>query len=202
MAYVIYKLQDTVRVPPDKFKSNLKKAVLEIIQQDYEGIVDEDLGVLIAATGIESIGEGRVVPGDGGAWYDTVFSILAFKPDLQEVLEGEVTEVTEFGAFVSTGPIEGLIHVSQIMDDFINYDIKGPKFVGKESGRKIQVGDDVLARIVTISLKGSTSKSKIGLTMRQPGLGSKEWRLKPFMKKARAKETGERKEKKERLRPR
>jgi DNA-directed RNA polymerase subunit E' len=184
MAYVIYKLQDTVRVPPDKFKANLKKAVLEIIQEDYEGIVDEDLGVLIAATDIESIGEGKVVPGDGGAWYDTVFSILAFKPEVHEILEGEITEITEFGAFVNTGPIEGLIHVSQLMDDFINYDVKGPKFIGKESGRKIEVGDDVLARVVTISLKGSTSKSKIGLTMRQFGLGKHDWRLKAVAKKA------------------
>ncbi|MBI5884926.1 DNA-directed RNA polymerase [archaeon] len=185
MAYMVYKLQDTIRVPPNKFKADLKKSVLEMVQGDYEGIVDEDLGVLIAAIAVESIGEGKVIPGDGGAWYDAVFSVLAFKPEIQEVLEGDVTEVTEFGAFINTGPIEGLVHVSQMMDDFINYDAKGPKFVGKETGRKVQVGDSVLSRVVTISLKGSISKSKIGLTMRQQGLGVHEWRLKQFAKKGR-----------------
>lgn len=185
MAYSIYKIQDTIRVPPENFKMDLSEAVLKIIQENYEGIVDEDLGVLIAATGVDNVGEGRVIPGDGAAWYECTFNILAFKPEMQEIMDGEVSEVTEFGAFVRTGPVEGLVHVSQIMDDYITYDPKSIQFVGRDTGRKVQVADEVLARVVTISLKGSTSKSKIGLTMRQFGLGKNEWRLKPIVKKER-----------------
>ena len=90
-------------------------------------------------------------------------------------MRGTITEVTEFGAFVRIGPIEGLIHVSQLMDDYINYDSKLPGFVGKKTDKKIVVDDNILARIVTISLKGDVSSSKIGLTMRQPFLGKPEW---------------------------
>jgi hypothetical protein len=61
------------------------------------------------------------------------------------------------------------------MDDYINYDAKLPGFVGKKTDKKIVPEDNVLARIVTISLKGDVSSSKIGLTMRQAFLGKSDW---------------------------
>jgi len=115
------------------------------------------------------------VPGDGSVYYNTNIKMLVYKPEMHEVVEGVVSEVTEFGAFVKTGPLEGLIHVSQIMDDYINYDAKLPGFSGKDTAKRLTVKDVVLARIVTVSLKGTISSSKVGLTMRQPGLGKADW---------------------------
>jgi DNA-directed RNA polymerase subunit E' len=61
------------------------------------------------------------------------------------------------------------------MDDYINYDAKLPGFIGKKTDKKLVPEDNVLARIVTVSLKGDTSSSKVGLTMRQPFLGKADW---------------------------
>ena len=48
--------------------------------------------------------------------------------------------------------------------------------MGKESGRYLAVGDVVKARIVSVDLNEKNPQdSKIGLTMRQPGLGKLEW---------------------------
>ena len=173
--YRIYSINDTIRVPPNKLGSDLKATVLKLVQEEYEGVLDHDLGIVVAVTGIDRIGEGKVVPGDGGVYFDTDVKMLIYKPEIQEVVEGAVSDVTEFGSFVKIGPVEALVHVSQIMDDFINFDAKTKSFMGKESAKKLQVNDVVSARIVTISLKGSVSNSKIGLTMRQLGLGKKEW---------------------------
>ncbi|MFH0714405.1 MAG: DNA-directed RNA polymerase [Candidatus Diapherotrites archaeon] len=174
--YYIYTINDTVRVPPNKFSENLEKALKAIVQEQYEGLVDEDLGVVVAVISAKKTSEGKVIPGDGAAYFDADIEFLAFKPVLQEIVEGTVSEITEFGAFAKTGPLEGLIHMSQIMDEFVNYDPALPGFVGKESGRKLLSKDEVLARIVTISMKGSIAESKIGLTMRQPGLGKEDWK--------------------------
>ena len=173
--YASYKIRDMVRVPPKEFGQKLEKAVLKISQEEYEGVVDEDLGIIVAVTSASSIGEGKVIPGDGAAYHEAELEMLVFKPELQEVVEGTVSEITEFGAFVKIGPMEALVHVSQIMDDYINYDAKGTVFIGKESGKKLQVEDKVMARIVSCSLKNSVQNSKIGLTMRQIGLGKSDW---------------------------
>ena len=173
--YSLVKIRDTIRVPPTKFSADLDKAILGIVKEDLEGLVDHDLGVVVSVTGAHRMGEGKVVPGDAAAYFDSEVDLLAYKPQVNEIVEGTVSEATEFGAFVKTGPVEGLIHVSQIADDFISYDAKLPGFVGRDSKRTLRVGDNVTARIVSVSMKGALADSKIGLTMRQPGLGKKEW---------------------------
>ncbi len=169
------KINDKVRVPPKKLGGKIKTSLLEICKEDYEGRIDQDYGVVVAVTGIGSVGEGHVLPGDGAAYYETEIEMLTYKPVLHEVVRGTITEATEFGAFVRVGPIEGLIHVSQLMDDFINYDAKLPGFVGKKTEKKVTIEDNVLAKVVTISMKGEVSNSKIGLTMRQAHLGKEDW---------------------------
>ncbi len=169
------KINDKVRVPPKKLGAKIKASLLEICKEDYEGRIDSDYGVIIAVTNIGSIGEGHVIPGDGAAYYEAEIEMLTYKPLIHEVVRGTITEATEFGAFVRVGPIEGLIHVSQLMDDFINYDAKLPGFVGKKTDKKVTIEDNVLAKVVTISMKGEVSNSKIGLTMRQAHLGKEDW---------------------------
>jgi len=195
--YSLVKIRETIRVPPKEFGKKLKEAILKIVQEEYEGLVDEDLGVIIAVTNIEDIGEGKIVPGDGSAYYEAVLSLLVYKPIVQEVVEGFVTEITEFGAFLRISPIEGLVHVSQIIDDYINFDAKLPGFIGKKTGKRLGMDDAVLARIVTVSLKDTLSNSKIGLTMRQPFLGKEEWRkIEEKIKKAEKIKPKKKKEKK------
>ena len=169
------KINDKVRVPPKKLGAKVKASLLDICKEDYEGRIDQGYGVIVAVTGIGDIGEGHIIPGDGAAYYEAEIEMLTYKPLMHEIVRGTITEATEFGAFVRVGPIEGLIHVSQIMDDFINYDAKLPGFVGKKTEKKIIPEDNVMARVVTISMKGETSNSKVGLTMRQPFLGKVDW---------------------------
>ncbi|PIN98665.1 MAG: DNA-directed RNA polymerase [Candidatus Diapherotrites archaeon CG10_big_fil_rev_8_21_14_0_10_31_34] len=173
--YAIISMKDTVRVPPKDFGGKLEESILKIVKEEYEGIVDESVGVIVAVLEVDKVGEGKVIPGDGSAYYESEYKALVYKPEPKEIVEGTITEITEFGAFVRTGPIEGLIHVSQIMNDYINYDAKGPGFIGKETNKKLGLEDQVIARIVTCSLKGNIPNSKLGLTMRQPGLGKEEW---------------------------
>jgi DNA-directed RNA polymerase subunit E' len=70
------------------------------------------------------------------------------------------------------GPMDGLVHISQLMDDYVSYDGKNGLFLGKETKRTLKKGDKVRARIISISMN---EQHKIGLTMRQIGLGSMNW---------------------------
>ena len=87
-----------------------------------------------------------------------------------------VVEILKFGAFVRFGPLDGLLHISQVMDDRVDIDETNQRLVGKDSGRYLAVGDIVRARVVSIDLNEKNPQdSKIGLTMRQPGLGKLQW---------------------------
>ncbi|KAF5084008.1 Ribonuclease R [anaerobic digester metagenome] len=174
--YLISKIEDTVRIPPNRFEEPVEEVAVEILNESYVGNIDKKLGLMVTVKEIEEIGIGRVIMGDGAAYYDVVFTALSFKPELHEVVEGEVIEIMEFGAFIRIGPMDGLVHVSQVTDDYINYDGKRGALIGKESKKSLEEGNKVRARIVALSIKGKSSKeTKIGLTMRQPGLGRVEW---------------------------
>ncbi len=174
MVHRIVTLRDTVGIPPSKFDQPLEKAIFEILKETYEGVRDKDLGIVLAICDVREIGPGRILMGDGSSYHDVVFDALVFKPELNEVVEGEVVELTEFGAFVRIGPLDGLLHVSQVMDDFVSYNRDKKVLQGRQSRRTLKVGDRVRARIVTLSVKGR-ARAKVGLTMRQPGLGKLEW---------------------------
>ncbi|RAP47362.1 MAG: DNA-directed RNA polymerase [Methanosphaera sp. rholeuAM6] len=174
--YEIATIEDTVRVPPNMFDKPLEEVAAEILNKKYVGKLDKKLGILITVTEVLDHAEGVVVIGDGSAFYHLTFNALFFKPALHEVIDGEVIEIIEFGSFVRIGPLDGLVHVSQVTNDFITYDEKRGALVANETNKSLEQTDYVRARIVALSMKGkSTKECKIGLTMRQPGLGRFEW---------------------------
>ena len=168
-------LQDTIRIPPETFGNPLEKVGREQVKQKYEGVVDEELGYVIAVTTIEVSPIGKIIPGDGATYHKVSFSLLTFYPIIQEVVEGDVIEIADFGAFVRIGPVDALLHVSQLMDDYISYDEKQGVLQGKETKRKLTAGDQVRVRITAVSLGRAGSSGKIGVTARQPFLGKLEW---------------------------
>ena len=169
-------IEGTVRIPPYRFDEPLEDVAIETLNEEYIGQLDKNLGLMVGAFSIEEIGEGVLIMGDGAAYHNVVFNAIFFKPEQQEIVEGEVTDITEFGAFVKIGPMEGLVHVSQVTDDYINYDPRNASLIGNETNKILTEGDRIRARIVTLSLKGKSIKeSKIGLTMRQPNLGKFDW---------------------------
>jgi DNA-directed RNA polymerase subunit E' len=173
--YKIFAISDTVRVPPKRFSEELTTVITQELESMVVGRIDKVMGVFLAVTEITDVSEGKIILGDGAIYYKVKSKVLVYQPIVNEVVEGRVTEVTEFGAFVNFGPIDGLIHVSQITEDFMSYDQKNAAFIGRESNKMLKVEDVVQARIVTVSLKSRVPDSKIGLTMRQPYLGKIEW---------------------------
>jgi DNA-directed RNA polymerase subunit E' len=168
-------MEDTIRIPPETFGNPLESVGYQQVKAKYEGIVDETLGYVVAVTQVKVSPTGKIIPGDGATYHKVSFSLLTFYPALQEVVEGEVVEIADFGAFVRIGPIDALLHVSQLMDDFISYDEKQGVLLGKETNRKLTTGDRVRVRITAVSLGRTGGSAKIGVTARQPFLGKLEW---------------------------
>jgi DNA-directed RNA polymerase subunit E' len=188
--YKLLHMNDVVRIPPEKFGSPLEQVAAEVLRSTFEGVVMREFGAVLAVFNVQVSNVGKILAGDGGIFHRTSFSLLVYTPMIQEVVDGEVVEVTDFGVFVRIGPMDGLVHVSQIIDDFITYDAKRGALIGKESQRALEKGVSVRARIITVSLSGGASRgSKIGMTMRQPYLGALSW-IDDDVKKSRGEKVG------------
>lgn len=166
-------VSDHIRVSPRLFNLEIEEAVLRAVKQKYDGLIDPTMGVVIDVASVKNIGEGIIIPGDGASYFETTFELLTFQPELHEVLTGKIKDIADFGAFITLGPIDGMIHISQTMDDFVSF-AKDKTLSGRDTKRVLRVGDTCRARVIAVSFKDVTNP-KIGLTMRQPGLGRLDW---------------------------
>jgi DNA-directed RNA polymerase subunit E' len=190
--YKRVRLRDTVEVPPAHLADVTPELVKQLLQDDLEGRMDEDVGSIVSVIEVHDVGEGSVVPGEEGVYFTAEFDALTFDPQMQEVVDGEVVEVVNFGAFVGIGPVDGLLHVSQISDEYLAYDEEGQMLSSRDSNRTLGVGDAVRARIVTKSIDERNPRdSKIGLTAKQVGLGKHAWLEAERRKRETAPQAGE-----------
>jgi DNA-directed RNA polymerase subunit E' len=174
--YKRVRLIDTVEVPPGELGDVTSALVKQLLQDKLEGRMDEDVGSVVSVVEVHDNGEGAVLPNRPGVYYEVEFDAVTYDPQMQEVVDGTVVEVVEFGAFVGIGPIDGLLHVSQISDEYLSYDGENQQLASRDSDRTLTVDDAVRSRIVTKSIdERNPRESKIGLTAKQPGLGKHGW---------------------------
>ncbi len=174
--YIKLQREDVVRIPPDRLGEDIDQLAKEFTRTLLEGRVGGDKSLTLIASKVERIGEGRIVHGDGAVYQKVRYDAVVHRPTLQEVVDGMVVEILKFGAFIRFGPLDGLLHISQVMDDRVDVDEENQRLIGKDTKRDVRIGDKVRTRIVAVSLnERAPRESKIGLTMRQPGLGKFDW---------------------------
>ena len=190
--YKRVRLKDTVEVPPEELGDVSPDLVKKLLQEKLEGRMDEEVGSVVSVTKVHDIGDGTVLPNRPGVYYEAEFDAVTFDPHMQEVVDGTVVEVVEFGAFVGIAPVDGLLHVSQISDEYLAFDHENQQLASSESNRTLGVDDAVRARIVTKSIDERNPRdSKIGLTAKQVGLGKHGWLQEDREKRESPAEAGE-----------
>src|SRR3989339_159826 len=107
MFYLIH-VEDFIRVEPRFFGLPTREAVEQQLKESYKDHFDKELGFVIAVTGVNEIEEGILIPGDGAAYYKSSFKLLVWKPELQELVYGTISEITNFGAFIELGAAQGM----------------------------------------------------------------------------------------------
>lgn len=178
--FYIVEVEDHVRVEPKLFGLPTVEAVDKQLRELYADYYNRELGKVVKVIEVMSVGEGVIIPGDGATYYKSDFKLLIWRPELHELVYGVISEIASFGAFIDMGNMKGMIHISQTMDDFVSFS-KSNTLLGKVNKRILKQEDLCIARIVAISHKGD--EPKIGLTMRQPGLGKIDWIKEDFVKK-------------------
>ncbi len=79
------------------------------------------------------------------------------KDRLGESFTGTISSVTSFGIFVSLDEffVEGLVHVSDLGQDYFHYDAKRHVMAGERSGKRFRLGDRITVRVARVDLETS-----------------------------------------------
>ena len=173
--FQIIEVEDVVRVEPLDFSETLNKMAEKVLKLKYESTLSPDFGYVVLIIGVKADKVGKILPSDGATYHTVNFKLLTYLPKLQEVVEGDVVEITDFGAFIRIGPTDALLHLSQITDEYLNSDVRQGLITAQQSNRVINVGTRMRVRVTALSLARGSSMGKIGVTCRQPFLGAKDW---------------------------
>src|SRR3989338_10050754 len=119
MMFYEVEVRGHVRVHPTLFNEDTEVSILKSLNEQFNGFISNELGVVIGVVGIKEVHEGIIIPGDGAAYYDTICTVLSFKPEIQEVVLGKVSDITDFGAFIKIRPKNRKIHIFNTKDDIV-----------------------------------------------------------------------------------
>lgn len=169
--YKIIEIQHVVQIPPTKFGTDLKKAAFEILSKEQNNQYDE-IGFVIAVVNILEVMPGKIITGSPSAHHPVRYEVLVFEPQQNEIVEGTVVELVDYGAFIRLGPIDALVHVSQIANDYFKYEGNNSLLTGRETQLKLALNDEVRGRILAVNMAAG---GKLGLTLRHHFLGKLEW---------------------------
>src|SRR5665648_89230 len=126
-------MTDIVRIPPSRLTNSLRNTAIGILKEKYESMISAELVYVIMIIDANADSVGKLVTGDGATYHKVTFKALTFFPKIQEIVEGEIIEITDFGAFVRIGPTDALLHLSQITDDYLKSDIKQGMIIANQS---------------------------------------------------------------------
>ena len=170
--------EDTIRIPAEYIREgqSLVDHIDSLANDAFEGRFDVDENYTVLTFDHKPVGRGRIIHGDGAIYQAVSFKALLFNMENNEVVDGYVSDVSEYGAFVRIGPVEALLHKSQILDEPIQVNMGIRRIEGSQSGKHIEEGSHVRSRVVSKAINQNDPRaSKIGLNCKMDGLGAANW---------------------------
>ena len=71
-----------------------------------------------------------------------------------EEFEGIVSSITNFGMFIELpNTVEGLVHISNMTDDYYRFDDRTMMMTGERTGRQFRIGDEVRIRVTNVIIE-------------------------------------------------
>ena len=137
-----------IRRYPDLLVHRAIKAVLSGNKYQPKGTWD-DIGLHCSATERRADEATRDVEN----WLKCYF----MKERIGEVFDGTISAVTAFGIFVALDSVyvEGLVHVSDLGEDYFQFDQIKHQMLGERSGQRFRLGDRVRVKLVRADLESN-----------------------------------------------
>lgn len=99
--FILTKVNDLVRIPPDQFHRDTISAVTHQLNNKFSNKIIPHIGLCITIYDLLAVNEGQLKPGDGASYINVTFRALVFKPFVGEVITGWISQCTAEGIKVS-----------------------------------------------------------------------------------------------------
>jgi len=106
----------------------------------------EDNRFIICLTDIVSIGEGRIVPGDGAIYYETTFKILVYTPLIKEIVNAFRVHTIEREGYEADDLLGSIAKMAE-EEDFDVLIVTGDKDMCQAVSPKVKLYDSMKEKI-------------------------------------------------------
>lgn len=176
--FYITEMSDVGFIRPADINKDIRSILRKQFGSKYVGRYLKDVGLILDVLEVTDLSHGKSIIGSPNMYARAKFKVLTYMPLKDEIVEGEVENIVDYGMFVSMGPISGFVHISQLGDDVFIH--RSGVLQSRKAKITFRKGDRVRARITTVSkpspaalLRGEPIV-RVSLTMRQPELGKIE----------------------------
>jgi len=150
------KMTRFIELPPSCFYKNMKREINQRLLEDVEGTCQAEYGYIVCVTEVEEIGDGRIRDDIPEVSFPVEFRAIVFRPFKNEVLDGVVTQMDQFGIFVEVGPLQVYVSDQQIPSDYtLNTDLQ-PHWAyehNEDPELKITIDTEVRMKLMNVRIE-------------------------------------------------
>ena len=172
--FCIVKTNMIVPVPPSELHpdKSIEDIVLGILRNTYEDSIHTEYGYILAILESKVRGLGYITPENPSVFFRVEVSMLVFKPEPGEIIEGSVVNAIETGIYVNIGFTDAFISVNALGREHFKFDIRKGELVGTKTNTVIKSGDWIRGKLFpatsSLTAESATTLPRVRFNIRTP----------------------------------
>lgn len=140
---------------------NANELLLKALRDKLEGQVLKDIGLVVAVVSCSVSGEGMIPPRSPEIYFNTEIQMICFRPLEGEIIEGEIVNVTETGAFVNLGSIDAFWPRNRISNKRLSFNARRGILEDREGEISIRRKEKARLKVSNIDIRTPTTLSSV-----------------------------------------
>lgn len=135
--FILSRLSDLIRIPPDQFNKEARKAILYELNKKYANKIIQNLGLVISVWDLIKIDDGLLKPGDGASFIKCEVRVVVFRPFVGEILTGWIEKCTPDGIKVKMEFFNEIFIPKNLLFEGCEFSINDNAWIWNADGTKL-----------------------------------------------------------------
>lgn len=159
----LLEVQTKTSISPEQLdpSKDANELLLKRLREKLEGEILKDIGLVVAVISCQIMGEGEIPLRSPEVLFNATMKLLSFLPKEDEVVEGEVVNVTETGAFVNIGSIDAFWPRNKISDKRLTFNARRGTLENQKGEAVVERKEKVRTKVSNIEIRTPTSLSAL-----------------------------------------